>query len=418
MPPRAGTFRSRDVRTWGLLTVVLALFAACGSDTSGNSEDGTTLTGYTNDGESSLQGFGAADFEDAEPVITGTNGGYVSNTSLAPDGHGFVFGGAYGADTVATAAPFDATAGWSAAEPIHGAGYSPTNGLSGASLGGGEALVAFGSLQPPAVRVQLFASYRSFTGSWTLPKRFDSGDDSSHAMLHSVVAGAPGEAFALWQEPDGFSAGRFDGSEDLGDEIEFGTAFNYWSLAADRCGNAAVFYSTSGTNDAHYRYYRRGVGWLAASTIETDATTASVHKHLTFSSKGEAMLLLVRSDRVRALALTHQDHLGIDNCVRDDDCIVSRSAQHDVISGRHVVKTGTPTAPGCDAHRGKGAVYTPMIPRLPIRGSWVFAYQTVRFGFGRFSSLSAVATGRRTSSATFHLGTRGVRPIGERRRTW
>src|SRR5690606_14048988 len=164
-----------------------------------------------------------------------------------------------------------------------------------------------------------------------------------------------------------FSAGRFDGSEDLGDEIEFGTAFNYWSLAADRCGNAAVFYSTSGTNDAHYRYYRRGVGWLAASTIATDATTASVHKHLTFSSKGEAMLLLVRSDRVRALALTHQDHLGIDNCVRDDDCIAPRSAQHDVISGRHVVKRGTPTAPGCDAHRGKGAVYAPMIPRLPIK---------------------------------------------------
>jgi hypothetical protein len=260
-------------------------------------DEGATLLSYPGVEGGKPAVFGSFDYAEPEPLLEGVSGAYATSASLSPEGEGFIFGGSYeGQVQRAYAIPVSAETGFLAPEPIPNESLSPTNGHYGVSLGEGAALTAFGSRTSTSSIVQLFASYRTSAGTWSDPARFDAGDGSSHAKLVSLVQGAPGQAFVLWQEPDGYHAGLFRDSASVESAVALGTDFRYWSMAADRCGRAAIVYGTGGTTDIHVRHFIPGGGWSASLPLESGSTKSAVETDLAFSPSGEAMLVFVRSN--------------------------------------------------------------------------------------------------------------------------
>ena len=258
-------------------------------------EQGKTLVSYSFIETTVRKGYVSVDYADPGTLLFDADPSNAQSGSVGLDanGDGVAFG--TGADgTTFVARPFVGGT-FGPEEPVHDSAFSVTSGAYGASLGGGTMVAAFGSFQPPAARVQLFATYRDASGTWTAPQRFDTGDDSVHAQLFAVESRGPGSAVAFWQQPDGHYVGRFEGSATVSDVQFVGQVLSSArALSVAPCGNA-VFASAVSGGDVSVHYYQAGVGWLPEMTVTTAPQSAG-DVAITIGARGDLMLIVVEND--------------------------------------------------------------------------------------------------------------------------
>ncbi len=255
----------------------------------GISDQGTTLVSYSTLDAGVTKGFASLDYAAGTIVIPGPATTRSGSATLDPDGRGAVFGTTDGVS--GSVVPYAPGTGFGALEPMHDS--SVEWGLvGGTTLQGGRMIGFLTRVVPPATRQQLFATYRDAAGTWSSPVRVDTGDDSGNPQMRLIDSGTPNVAFIFWQQPDGFYLGRFDGSASVTDVLNVGQTARDWSLATDRCGNAALSYVESSTT-IHVRYFVAGTGW----TDTTFSGFTSADSSVDLAPTGEGMLLYVQQSQ-------------------------------------------------------------------------------------------------------------------------
>jgi hypothetical protein len=214
-------------------------------------------------------------------------------TSVDPQGNGALFVTATETEVGVFARPFQAGSGFSAPERAVPMGTEITNGLAGAWLENGDMIVAFGTRPTPAAKVELRFAVRTAPNTWTLPKRFDTGDGTAHAKLISMTAAGPGAVFVTYQQPNGGNhIVRYSAASGFETPLALGQTGSI--VAADRCGNAVMAYVDAGVPLVGMRQYQLGSGWQTPQLIETTPSSIVTSMSLAVAPAGQAMLMFSR----------------------------------------------------------------------------------------------------------------------------